>query len=223
MNDAVLLQNCFAGSEYIHLIELVFSRHARYCRFFKMDYRFEYSDILPDKPAGGDWGKIKMIERALEEYKYVIWMDSDAFIWNLSFDLRAACEKPANVVLYDNPFLLPAVGVMYWRSCPESKQMVQQWLATMPGKAPWWEQGEFQDLMAAGQWRDEQWVGCLDTKWNHTDWITQCESPIVLGFHGYAGVVPRMEQFRRYINAWALPTGAGVALPPLAMTTPAPK
>ena len=159
MNNAVLLQNVWGNSEYIHLLEMVFPRHARYCRYWQMDYRFEYSDILDTMPVGGDWGKVKMIERALlDGYDYVISLDADAFIWNVVIDLRSACIKPANVVLYDNPFLLPAVGATYWRNGPEAKEMISDWLSKMPGCANWWEQGEFQNLCA------EKWQERVDRR-----------------------------------------------------------
>jgi hypothetical protein len=218
MNNAVLLQNCYAGSEHVHLIEMVFSRHVRYCKYWKFDYRFEYSDIIDLHVAPGeehgDWAKVKMIERALEDYEYVVWLDSDAFIWNVVIDLRSACIKPANVVLYNNPFLLPAVGAMYWRSCPEAKEMVQDWLATMPGHANWWEQGEFQDLCVS-KWQERDWLGALPPEFNHDDYITRCESPIVVGLHGYPGVVTRMEHFKRWLDGWNLASRIGVTLPPL--------
>jgi hypothetical protein len=217
MNNAVLLQNCHGNSEYIHLLEMVFARHARYCRYWGFDYRFEYGDIIDPKPVGGDWGKVKMIERALEDYEYVVWLDSDAFIWNVVVDLRAACIRPANVVLYNNPFLLPAVGAMYWHSGPEAKEMIKDWYTTMPGEPNWWEQGEFQNL-CAGKWQDRKLVGYLPPEFNYDDYIfphDQGTSPFVVGLHGYPDVVTRMEHFKRWIDAWTLPSRIGVTLPPL--------
>lgn len=214
MNNAVLLQNCHGNSDYIHLIELVFSRHARYCKYWKFDYRFEYSDIIEPKPEGGDWGKVKMIQRALEEYEYVVWMDSDAFIWNVATDLRDACVKSCNVVLYDNPFLLPAVGVTYWHNDDSFKAeyIVAEWRDHEPGISPWWEQGEFQNLCVEA-WKD--YVGELETRWDHTPGITECSSPVVVAFHGYPDVPTRMEHMKRWIDAWTLPTITGVTLPAL--------
>lgn len=223
MNNAVLLQNCYGNSEHVHLIEMMFSRHVRYCKYWKFDYRFEYSDVidLGVKPGEehGDWAKVKMIERALEQYDYVVWLDSDAFIWNVAVDLRVGCIKPANVVLYDNPFLLPAVGVMYWRNGPEAKEMVQDWLGKMPGRPNWWEQGEFQDLCVS-KWQERSWLGALPPEFNYDDYIfanKQCEAPIVIGLHGYPGVVTRLEHFKRWLDAWTLPSRVGVTLPPLQM------
>jgi galactosyl transferase GMA12/MNN10 family len=201
-NDAILLQHCYASSPYHHLLELSHSRHLRYCASNKMDFHCLMDNGKGDGGDGeqGDWRKVELILEAMDNYAYVIWMDADAFILDVRFDLRSACIRPLNLCVYDNPKYHPQTGVLYWRSCPEAKELCKLWQLARPGQANWWEQTELWKLIDVPPWSDA--VGVLHAKMNCTRFINNCDDPVVIGYHGMPDLHVRAEQMRKEMKAW---------------------
>lgn len=205
MNDALIIQNVWSGTEYIHLVEWSLPRHMRYCRIHRWDYRLEYGDAIPrptaDPNSLAGWAKPHMILNAFDLYEYVVWLEPDAFILDTNINLKAAFEggAPCGACLMDNPFRHINVGVMYWHRCDEARQMLNDWIATMPGEAPWWEQLTFNHL--AADWPDG-WVKILPARWNSVDFINPSTQPVIYATHAYQGVIPRLEKFKAASAEW---------------------
>lgn len=181
MNDAILIQGVKSNSSYVHLLELTFSRHARYCLHHKMDYQVE----MRGSDMRGSWEKVYQIQRELQRYKYVFWIDSDAVIWDVAFNLRGCCQqKPIGAVEMPIPFTHLHVGALFFQSCDESRNFVEDWVNKFPGHDPIWEQGAFQEL--AGGTVHNGNVGVLPSRCNSCDMLgTDCDNPIIKAWHGH--------------------------------------
>ena len=209
-NDCVLLQHVYEGSDYAHLLEVTFLRHLRYARVHEMDYVVAMSD----KSSGGDWSKVRMIREALRKYTYVVWMDADAVIMNVDFDLRRPVA-PKNIgiagVNYKNPGPHINCGVLYFRRCKETLAFVDDWWAARPGNEPWYEQGVFNDLTRS----HPEAVGEVTPRLNANSLICPSEDPIVLAWHGWPNCLGSSltivrEQMVKAQEQWRHPNALGV-------------
>ena len=175
----------------------------RYCQYWGMDYRVEASAPVV---TTGDWDKVKMIHDALENigYEYVIYIDADALIYDVRQDVRNACIKPINAVIFSNPINHANTGVLYIHNTPAARAMISEWLSTVPGKdagAMSWEQGEFNRL-AVEKWQKEETIGYLSNEFNSVDFINPCKMPVVMAWNGYHDIGVRVEKMRRAIEGY---------------------
>lgn len=209
MNDAILIQGVKSNSSYVHLLELTFSRHARYCLHHKMDYQIEMrGDCMK-----GSWEKVYQIQRELNRYNYVFWIDSDALIWDVAFNLRGCVhDKPIGAVEMPLPFPHLHVGVLYFRRCGESLAFVEDWVNKYPGNNPIWEQGAFQEL--AGGTVHNPNVGVLPARCNSCEMLgAVADNPIVRAWHGhtpYASLLVTHELMKKALEEKQVPNWIGV-------------
>lgn len=182
MNNAVLIQHVNENSPHMHLLEKTFSRHARYCLVNKMDYNLS----MAGGGVPGDWEKVALIRRALQEYGYVIWLDADAMIREVRCDLRQACIRPVNAVQFNNPYPHLNVGVLYLRAGAQATAFVEEWFSRKPGPEHWREQAVFNELSSDDRFSPD--VGILHDAFNCVDFINPTPEPIVMAWHGYSAL-----------------------------------
>jgi hypothetical protein len=201
MNDAILLQQVYSGSEYGNMLRLSFPRHMDYCLRHKFDYQCIMGDIIKDHPTCqylgrtaplGAWAKIYLIRDALAiGYEYVCWLDADALIYDLTADLRDAFKEFEHIgaCQHPGPPVHLNVGVAFYRNTEPARKFIESWLDAY-GKPTdgWIEQGIFNKL-------SEQTgiVKRMDDKWNAThNAQTDVKAPVILGYHGPAQFTPMM-------------------------------
>lgn len=189
MNDALLLQQAYPNmpphEDYMPMLELTKERNRNYCIYNRMDFQCLASASSPkytDVHEGG-WGKIELILRALEQgYRFVVWLDSDALIKDLSADLRDGCINGIGVCWHRIPQMNHwNTGVMYIRNTPDVVEFCTEWLAAYPGlKDGWAEQGVFNRMAVKNPV-----VQTISDRWNATLNYSMVPDAVVLGFHGY--------------------------------------
>lgn len=199
MNKAIIIQQCLSSGGYTgkwsgifyDMLRLTQQRHAAYARAHGFDYWCMYGDIHPGK-QGGAWDKVQLVLDALRRgYEYVVWLDTDAAIVDMSADLRNALPEGALIgaVEHDparSPFLrqnqVPKhknVGVLYVRNAPETIEFFAAWLASWPGVERWAEQGAFNELSAG-----KPFVVAVNDRYNATVEVNMVGAPVVKGWHG---------------------------------------
>lgn len=200
-NDAVIVQLVSANTEYINLLKLTAPRNLEYC----LQHRFDFEMIVAgDPPKNGDWNKMHLIRDLMEvpEYKYIVWLDADTVIADMSADLRDGCPvdhigavrhilKPPEFRIYLDHL---NVGALYLYNCPETRAFVDRWILGCPGspEPPWWEQGVMNNI-------NDGTVVEIDAKWNATGKVNPSPAPVVLGFHGLGANIK--ERFNLMCNA----------------------
>ena len=93
MNNAVIIQQVYSDSEYALMVAQVFQRHMEYCLKWHFDYQFILGDVDTRYPKEmGGWAKIPLIQKALVDYEYVVYLDADAYIADMDVDLRDAIQ-----------------------------------------------------------------------------------------------------------------------------------
>jgi len=200
MNNAVLLQ--LAGtSEYLKLMTLYFDRHVEYCERHDFDYIVQGGPVAHwAEPPWIGWAKIAMMQQLmLQGYEYLVYLDADAYISDLSVDLRSVCQKPINMVRWwDQSESLSHLqgGVIYMHSLPPQAQQAnaytivstllqeaKYYIDRFPGLRGWYEQGQINEFSKHDWFKD--FFGEVPIEYNWGEKANKkCEHPVVKAFHG---------------------------------------
>ena len=183
MNDAVLIQHVYPGAGFEPMLELTKAHHAAYCEQHGFDYWCEVYEMPGYPMASGAWVKVDLLRKAINAgYKYIVWLDADAFIVDLKADLREAiAENKIGVCWHRIPQLNHwNTGVMYVYGSPTTQNFIERWFeAYPPPNDGWFEQGVFNHMA-----KRDATVVTLSDKWNATIDVSMVPDAVVLGFHG---------------------------------------
>lgn len=204
MNNAVIIQQCYPGKGYEPLIELTLKRNQEYADRHCFDLRVFVDSVIDRDVSQGGWAKVELIQQALHSfrnnYKFVIWLDADAVIYDLSADLRDAlpdggigCAWHVNS-LYDHW----NVGVIYLRNSERTREFVKTWLSQAPGPDPWHEQDVYNQMAHDPQWADI--VRTVDNRWNSTEANAPCDNPVIKAFHGCGPAFDRLQLMKECLR-----------------------
>lgn len=186
----LLLQQTYPGSDYIDMIELTKERHEEYCRSFGIEYQLHVCGELHEP---GGWEKLRLVKERFEQYDLIIWLDADAFIEDVTVDLRTVPTSPDSIGAIWFPVPRPHwnVGVMYFRPGKETSAFLDKWLARYPGEGDWHEQQVFQEL--AVMWNapvitlPDEWNSSLEHNWKG--------KRIISAFHGCRNRLQVMKEY----------------------------
>lgn len=196
MNNAVLIQQAYPGKGFEPMIELTRERNAEYCKRFSFDYEVHIDAVNPEwKMEQGGWAKLLLIQDALQKgYKYIVWLDADAMIYDLDTDLRDGCPNGIGACYHRIPQLSHwNVGVMLMQNSEDVRNFLTDWIAQFPGAGDgWFEQGVFNRLGMKSKV-----VHTLSDKWNATVNVNMVPDAVILGFHGYGDAKQRFEAMKR--------------------------
>ena len=198
-NDTLLFQHIHSNSKCRRWIGLTLHRSRKYCRAHRMDYRLIIGNIGTLSPAGefGHWIIPELIKDIIPlGYQYIIYLDADTIIADMTADLRQACVQDKIGAVWHNLSMLTPdlshfnVGALYISNTPLIKEFVDRWLAGYPGTPdfPWWEQGVF------GRVGTEMGIiNKLDNRFN-AGHVSPSDHPVVLGLHGLRDRYSTMKQ-----------------------------
>lgn len=176
------------------MLSMTIQHHLDYCGKHNFDYSYECSTI---NEKVGDWDKLDTIIKALERYKYVVWLDVDAMIVDTSVDLREAMVKQINLCEYPDPNPHFHVGVIYIKQDPETMKFMLDWKHCEENKPFWAEQGVF-NFFARDKYK--KIVHKLDHKWNSSTFYNPSRNPVVRGWHGYTEMDPRLASMQEQLD-----------------------
>ena len=189
-NDTLMFQHIYSGTEAWAWCALTLPRHLRYCFRHQMDFEFSMADPAhPEfqKHDVGHWAIPYLLRQFMErDYKWIIYMDHDAFVVDMAVDLREACvQDKIGMVWHDLAYHKPDWshfndGVLYVSNTPLVRAFVDEWLAGYPGdkRFPWLEQGTLNRLGAK-----RGIINRIDNKWN-AGHVSPAENKVVWGLHG---------------------------------------
>jgi galactosyl transferase GMA12/MNN10 family len=160
------------------LLEIVKPSLAAYAERHGYDLVAERQLLDPWRPAS--WSKVLLLQRLLESYRAVVWIDCDAVVVDPSRDLLAELPEHAmmGVVAHRTPEgeEIPNLGVMAVRAGPEAREFLRLvWSRTEFIEHVWWENAAALALfgyttsppvrlLEPTRWRE---LTCfLDERWN---------------------------------------------------------
>jgi hypothetical protein len=222
-NDGVIIQQVYNKHEwpdsYHPALELVHDRHQAYADKWKFDYLVVYGEVrLEWEVMHGGWAKIELVRQMLARgYRYVVWVDADAMIVDMNTDLREGCPEGLGMVMHfgkgtPGPHL--NVGVMLMQNSERVKAFINEWASRYPGTTafPWYEQGEANKMSKDPLWADV--VKEIDMRWNSCLYAgTQCDNPVITGWHGMGTPAQRIEQMRVALDAINKAEGGTIPAP----------
>lgn len=177
------------------LLDLTENHHAEYCNFHNFDYlplRVNESEY----PFGvGDWEKVYFLKKYLSQYRFVVWLDADAFIADPQTDLRDVYrENKIGAVQLKAPYTWGDhfnVGALYCGQGNDVSRFMDAWLDGYPGDYRQREQGVFNAI--AGDVVFE-----LPPEWNYTvDRHFGIENPFVRGYHSIRETDRKLSAMKR--------------------------
>ena len=190
MNNAVIIQQVYSDSEYALMVAQVFQRHMEYCLKWHFDYQFILGDVDTRYPKEmGGWAKIPLIQKALVDYEYVVYLDADTYIADMDVDLRDAIQYGIGAVIYNNPIVQYCVGDLFIHRSEEVRIFLTEWMMNFPGPKPWREQEIFNSLCMIYHGAI---VKPIDVKWDSAYLYWESEHPVIQAFHGHGTVANRM-------------------------------
>jgi hypothetical protein len=178
MNDALLIQhatNCHSGK----MLALTYARHTDYCAAHNFDY-WALSGRYPVAAMESPWIKMSLVKwAAMMDYKYIVWMDLDAVILDMNADLRDACVKPANMVIWPHPAPYLQAGVIYYNNTDyKAYELAARCVAERSGYRH--EQDQLNEMAM----KQPELFSSLDIKWNWGEHCgVPCAAPVVRAWH----------------------------------------
>ena len=212
--STLLIQQCYAGSEYAKMHVLTYPDNLAYSQRHKMDYYIFHGNITPEFETGnGAWAKLLLILNALRAgYEYVIYLDVDTVIADPSADLREACPQQGGIGMtlhYPEGHTEGVLntGVIYVKNCPQVVELVWYWMQWYPGPAGnWYEMSTINLLANISEIR--KLVIPVDAKYNSTRKANNhVDDAVVEGFHGEGSISQRMELMKAFINRQRINNG----------------
>ena len=188
MRDAIIIQQAYSGSPYVHMIEFNYRRHVAYALRHRFDYMAFFGTMMQTEEAfKGAWEKLYMIQQALERgYELIAYIDADAMIADLKADLRDALRKtPFSIGACKHPAHHGHLnaGVLFFRRADRTLQFVNDWLSRRAGETSNWQEQAVLNRMAneptyAGV------VGIIPDIYNATRAAsTYSDDAVIIGYH----------------------------------------
>ncbi|MBB2958494.1 hypothetical protein [Pseudoclavibacter helvolus] len=140
-----------SGADFVALHSYV--NHSVYAREFGYDFRFEAG--VAEAVENVFFFKTAAIERVIERYDWVVWMDDDTFVTDFSRDrirdlIDGAEATGVSFVVASGPeepngfFSMLNSGVMLLKNCPENVEMLGNMNDESLARArAWWDDDKF--------------------------------------------------------------------------------
>jgi hypothetical protein len=191
MNNALLIQHC-SGSIHARMLAVFYARHVEYCIAHKFDYWALMDGRYPVMYS--PWARVPLILDALGRgYQYIVAMDTDAYIHDLSADLREACPPVGFGACIHDANDVPRhynIGVLYVTRSAQVREFCEHWLLLYPGYDNMEEQTIFNNLVSHRKYAGI--VQQIDDKYNSTIGTNESPAPVVVAWHGVGTTAERL-------------------------------
>jgi hypothetical protein len=114
------------GKEYKNTVKYGRINKIQYCK--KYNYKFIEDESVIDKNRDLQWSKIPLLKKYLNQYDYLIWIDSDTYITNDSININNMIEKLGNnSMMYEkDPFIWINTGFMLLKNNNFCKEILEE-------------------------------------------------------------------------------------------------
>lgn len=137
------------GEKYRELMKYGLESKYEYCKKHNYPFVDECNSLDSSRPIA--WSKIKLIEREMEDYDIIMWIDADTIIMNPAHRLEEfliLMKKDTWFLIGEDISKVPNAGVFFIRNCQESKDFLKDvYQQEYCINHPWWEQKAIIDLV----------------------------------------------------------------------------
>jgi hypothetical protein len=199
LSDTVLVQQ--ASGTHVPLLRTAMETHAAYAESMSMDY-YCYYGRTTDR-FNPYWEKIFIVQRLLEKYKTVLYLDADTLIVNPKDNLRSVISRPLMMVRHPGGCYGGVeghwnTGVMFVQNTDLVKTFLKDVIEHGPGERDWWEQTIVNHILILPWYK--KLVGELSCSYNSTYKVNEVPNPVIMALHGpTAGSI---EEKVRIMKSW---------------------
>jgi hypothetical protein len=113
------------GESYKHSVRYGRQNKVEYCK--KNNYDLIEDESVVDSTRKLQWGKIKLLEKYLSNYDYLVWVDADTYITS-DTTLEDIIKKLDNYdMMYEkDPFIWVNTGFMVLKNCNFCKELLEE-------------------------------------------------------------------------------------------------
>lgn len=189
---ATIVQQVYPGRGFETMALEYGKRNTLYCKEHGLLFQFYIEERFD--PKLGAWDKVFLIQEALQDYDFVMWLDADALLFDVS---RSVLDVPlpedsVGAVRYFLPVSHFNTGVLYFRNGDKTKAFLKKWVDGFPGKGSWKEQQVFNSM--------KELVTELPREWNRNYDNNPSANPVVMGFHGFGDADNRLSLMRKVLD-----------------------
>lgn len=180
------------GQKYKELTKLTLQNKKEYCD--KYGYTLITDESMYDSSKPIPWSKILQLQKYLDEYDYLVWMDADMLIMNDMISIESRIFKyPEYHIICGSDYKMINTGFMIIRNSQFSKDFLKMvWEHNYEpdsngNRYQNWEQGSFIHLY------DHNYLGCInkiritEPIENNSYWYNFKKGHFIIHFAGYRG------------------------------------
>jgi len=142
------------GDEYKKTVRVCTESQETHAK--KQGYTRITDESVYDPSRAHAWSKIRVLQKYIKDYDYLIWIDADVLIMNQDRKIEDFIQ-----LLPDDKFLLIGrdlnnlnSGVTVWRNCPLAVEFLEDvWNKTQYLNHEWWEQAAIIDLYESPKYK----------------------------------------------------------------------
>ncbi len=111
------------------------------------------TETVPDPSRPPSWSKIPLLQKHIDRFDWVFWIDADAVVFDQESPLDAYLDNEADLVMAADDVSTINCGVMLMRSCPAIKKMLELIWDAPPNQwhHAWWEQESLRRMIGANK------------------------------------------------------------------------
>jgi hypothetical protein len=135
------------GEEYKKTVKLCTQSQEEYANRHGYTRITDESVYDPERPF--PWSKIRLVQKYLTDYDFLVWMDADVLVTNpdIKMEVFIAMMKPDAFMFLGHDFQNLNTGVFVIRNCPLAHEFLEDvWNKTEYLHHIWWEQAAVIDL-----------------------------------------------------------------------------
>jgi beta-1,4-mannosyl-glycoprotein beta-1,4-N-acetylglucosaminyltransferase len=135
------------GEEYKQTVNVCTQSQEEYAK--RHDYTRITDESVYDPSRPFPWSKIRLVQKYLSEYDFLVWMDADVLVTNPEIRIEVFIEmmKPDAFMFLGRDFQNLNTGVFVIRNCPMAHEFLSDvWNKTEYLHHIWWEQAAVIDL-----------------------------------------------------------------------------
>ena len=150
MDIKILLLSLAVGSEYKRITNPCIKTIENYANKHNLSFKLADECYKGKRPPA--WYKIKAIKKYLNDYDWIVWLDSDIVITNNNFNIFEFINKfKEKKVIIGKDFNNVNSGVMFWKSCKSNLELLDEiWSKKYCINHYWLEQKAIIDMIEAG-------------------------------------------------------------------------
>ena len=142
------------GDEYKQTIRLCMESQEAHVK--KHGYTRITDESVYDPTRAHSWSKIRILQKYIKDYDYIVWMDADVLIMNQNRNIEDFIQllPENNFLLIGRDFNNLNAGIFVMKNCPLAHEFLDDvWSKTQYLNHEWWEQAAIIELHGSSKYK----------------------------------------------------------------------